>query len=219
MRKSLVILFRIISWIIFPPVFIYSVFMSNKIKEVNKVLCSISVLFSPFTIFFIISLWGYFYFDPSHTIEKMEKNIGIEIPNDFKLLKNNRSYVGATDNYDDVIELLFTEESIQVIAKNIEKTKYFNFNGIKSLNQENLNTTIYLELKAYLLQSQLTGFWIKKDSNTYVFHEPNLKSLKEFWSTESSWGENAPILFNERWTITAKVFKNEKKIEYNYSTF
>lgn len=118
-----------------------------------------------------------------------------------------------------MIELLFTEESIQVIAKNIEKTKYFNFNGMKSLNQENLDTTIYLELKAYLLQSQLTGFWIKKDSNMYVFHEPNLKSLKEFWSTESSRGKNAEILFNERWTITAKVLKNEKKIEYGYSTF
>jgi len=356
MRKILVILIQIISWIIFPPVFIYSVFMSNKINKVNKTLCSISVLFSPFTIIFLSLLWGHLYFPP-HTIEKMEKNIGIEISNDFEILKNNRSFVGATDYYDHTIELLFKEESIQVVVKNIEKTKYFNFqssnNSLKTLNQENLGTdfyiiatdiasneneasekvnklkaagyasdylwipdykslsgaeyfsvfigpfrsesecaiavqeyrknnpsaygllvsnesskrvsitgpnkikitegsnikkfniqakekiitfneatdfmqkrsknidqtTKYLELKTYLKQNHLTGFWIKKDFNTYVFHEPNLKSLKELWSTDNSWGKNAPILFNERWTITAKVLKNERKIKYTYSTF
>ena len=203
MRKLLIILIRIISWIIFPPVFIYSVFMSNKIKKVTKTLYSISVLFSPFTIFLLFILSD-FYFNPPNTIGKMEENIGIEISNDFEILKKNRSYVGTTDNYDDIIELLFTEESIQVVAKNIEKTKYFNFrridNSLKILNQENLDSTIYLELHAYLKQSHLTGFWIKKDSNTYVFHEP-------------------PILFNERCTITAKVLMNEKKLKFVYATY
>jgi energy-coupling factor transporter transmembrane protein EcfT len=61
MRKSLIILFQIISWIIFPPVFIYSVFMSNKIKKANKILCSISVLFSPFTIIFLFLLFLVFW--------------------------------------------------------------------------------------------------------------------------------------------------------------
>ena len=103
------------------------------------------------------------------------------------------------------------------------KEKIITFNEATDFMQKrskNIDqTTKYLELKTYLKQNHLTGFWIKKDFNTYVFHEPNLKSFKELWSTDNSWGKNAPILFNERWTITAKVLKNERKIEYIYSTF
>jgi len=137
-------------------------------------------------------------------INKIEANLGISIPA-WTRVSGTTDYLGQ--DYIKELNLKFTEKGLKELLKQIEQTKYFNSNQnfYDRGEWKKSDTAFYDSVKAYLRDKHLTGYWIKSDTSTYIFHEPYFGDIP-----------NSAILFDEGYEIEAIILVKEKKMEYRF---
>lgn len=210
LKKTLKVLLLIISWILFPPFFIFFVLRNNKIGKKKKIFACLSVIISPFTLGIItFSFILLFTYQPkSFSISDMEKSLNVEIDGDYDVLDNEIIRNGRQD-YTANVSLKFTDESLKDLVNQIEKSSYFNLNHNFYGNDEGMweksDTVFYWKVRNYLKENKMTGYWVKQDKFTYVFSEPLLSDIP-----------NSSILFLEAYMINAQLSLKDKILKYEY---
>lgn len=209
MKNILNILFYLITWIIFPPLFIFLLVRNKQLKKKIKIYGYFSIIISPFTILLaiMISIYAMIYQPSKFSLEKLEDSIGISLPSGYSTEKNSIEYLGQ--DYEAEVKLIFTDKGLNKVINNIEQTKYFNlqnsFYGSNKIEWVKSDTALYQSVRDYLETEHLTGYWIKTDSVTYEFYEPRLSDIP-----------NSAILFHEGYFILATINTSEKKLVYKY---
>lgn len=208
LKKILRNLLLTISWIIFPPIFIYLVISNKTFEKKKKRVACFSVIISPFTIIILLIMigWGNAY--ENFSIEKMEKSLNIEIEGDYTVEKNKIMWNGSQD-YNAIILIKLTEESYANLVGQIEKSPFYNLNqdfyGNDELKWKNSDTVMYWKVRNYLEGKKMTGYWIQEDSLSYDFYEPTLSDIP-----------NSAILFHEAYIVEAHLSKKDKILKFDY---
>lgn len=139
-------------------------------------------------------------------IKKIEANLGITIPA-WTSVSGNTNFLGQ--DYIKQRTLKFTNKGLSKLIKQIEQTKYYDlhhdFYGNNETEWKKSDTAFYDTVSEYLSKEHLTGYWIKTDSSTLVFHEPDFGDIP-----------NSAILFDEAYNIEAELFIKDKKMVYRY---
>jgi hypothetical protein len=205
MKKILRFLLLVVAWIIFPPVYLFLIFKDKTLKKWYKIVAYISVVISPFTLWLIIIIASH---QPSKfSMDTMEETLNIEISDNYDVKTNTINYEGQ--DYDAIIILKLSDESINNLKGQIEKSPFFNlkhdFSRNNEIESEKSDTLLYWKVRNYLEKEHLTGYWIKKDEVTYEFYSPNLSDIP-----------NSAILFHEGFDINASVSIKDKTLNYEY---
>ncbi len=195
----------VVAWIIFPPVYLFLIFKDKTLKKWYKIVAYISVVISPFTLWLIIIIASH---QPSKfSMDTMEETLNIEISDNYDVKTNTINYEGQ--DYDAIIILKLSDESINNLKGQIEKSPFFNlkhdFSRNNEIESEKSDTLLYWKVRNYLEKEHLTGYWIKKDEVTYEFYSPNLSDIP-----------NSAILFHEGFDINASVSIKDKTLNYEY---
>ena len=102
--------------------------------------------------------------------------------------------------------MIFSDESLMKIEKEIEESPYFNFQSYLYEDWDESDTTsFYWTVYNYLKANRLTGYWIKKDKVTYEFIEPNL-----------GWELGNSHIFDEAYDVDATLSLKENKLTFIY---
>jgi hypothetical protein len=140
-------------------------------------------------------------------MDTMEETLNIEISDNYDVKTNTINYEGQ--DYDAIIILKLSDESINNLKGQIEKSPFFNlkhdFSRNNEIESEKSDTLLYWKVRNYLEKEHLTGYWIKKDEVTYEFYSPNLSDIP-----------NSAILFHEGFDINASVSIKDKTLNYEY---
>lgn len=141
------------------------------------------------------------------TFNETGKKLGIQIPADSKIEKENTIALGQ--DYQKELTFSFSEKGSLEIIKEIEKSTYFNlqytFYGSNESVEAKNDTVIYWKVRDYLEKNHLTGYWMKKNDSTYQFYEPALSDIP-----------NSAILFHEAFVIEATLSLKDKLLIYKY---
>jgi hypothetical protein len=204
------ILSYLLSWFIFPPIYIWLLVKNKGIKKWQKIFGYLLVIISPFTLIlvFLIGFSIIFYKPPRFSVFHVEDTIGIDLPFWSKINKNK-----ITHNRQDFVaevELEFNKKQLKKIIHQIEESPYYNHqfdNYYEDENEKPVGDSLaYWTLRNHLENTGLTGYWIKEDSVTFFFKEPNLSDIP-----------NAAILFNEGYSVTARLNTQRRILKYKYS--
>lgn len=210
MKKWLNILLLVISWIVFPFYFIYSIYRNKGVRSSMKYLAYFSVIFSPFTLGLVVVLvvFTVTYQPKSFSIDKMEESLNIELDGDYSIKKNSIIQNGRQD-YNATVVINLSNESLENLISQIEKSTFYNLNqdfyGNDELKWKNSDTVTYWKVRNYLEEKKLTGYWIKQDDLSYDFYEPTLSDIP-----------NSAILFHEGYTVSAHLSKKDKILQFEY---
>ncbi len=155
-------------------------------------------------VFVIISFIGC----NKNSFNEIGKNLGVQIPTDSKIVKDNT--INSGQDYEKELTLSFSEKGLTEIIKEIENSPYFNlqntFYGSNEIEWAISDTALYWKVRDYLEKKHLTGYWIKKDEYTYQFYEPDLSDIP-----------NSGILFHEGFIIEATLSLKDKLLIYKYT--
>lgn len=139
-------------------------------------------------------------------ISDVESHLGVAVPA-WTRVSGNLNLLGQ--DYENVVNLKFTQKGLNEFVHSIEQTRYFNlqhnFYGSDQVAWKNSDTTFYFSVRNGLKDLHLTGYWIKTDSSTYVFHEPDLSDIP-----------NSSILFDEAYQIEAELNIQERMLMYRF---
>lgn len=164
----------ILTWLFFPPAFIYLVLRSKQRSSKHKIGLCLSSIFSPFTI--ALALGGvlakayYDFTNPPRELstERIEHVINIELPESHTVERNHIQYIGF--DYTAEVNIRFEKESFKEIERQILRSKYFNFDsGDCRTNDDDLTCQA---LSTHLKNERLTGHWVREAPNEYAFIEP-----------------------------------------------
>jgi hypothetical protein len=137
----------------------------------------------------------------------MAETLNIYITDDYDVEKNTINYNGQ--DYNAIIILKLSDKSLKNITNQIEKTSFFNlqhdFYGNNEIEWQKSDTLLYWKVRNYLEKEHLTGYWIKKDDETYDFYSPVLSDIP-----------NSAILFHEGFVINASLSLKDKTLNYEY---
>ncbi len=205
MKKILRFLLLVVAWIIFPPFYLFLIFKDKTLKKRSKIVAYISVVISPFTLWLIVIIASH---QPSKfSMDTMEETLNIEISENYDVKTNRINYKGQ--DYNAIIILKLSDEAINNLKGQIEKSPFFNlkhdFSGNNEIESEKSDTLLYWKVRNYLEKEHLTGYWIKKDELTYEFYSPVLSDIP-----------NSAILFHEGFDINASVSLKDKTLNYEY---
>lgn len=209
MKTFLKKIILILSWILFPPYYLFLTYKNKTIRNNSKRWRYISTIISPFTIclIMVITFLTLSHLPRTFSVKKMQKTLNIEIEGEFIIEKNEINYSGQ--DYDAIITLKLSEESLKKISEKIEKSPFFNLKQDFYRNNENewlkSDTVLYWKVRNYLKKEHLTGYWKKKDEFTYEFYSPNLSDIP-----------NSALLFNEGFDIEANLSTKDKLLTYKY---
>lgn len=198
------------SWIIIPPVFIFLIARNRVLTKKKKNLAYISVLLSPVTLIVLLVAFILIYdsLPKRFSIKNVEKDLNISLVKPYEVELNNTDQIDWQDFTATVI-ISFEEESFNKVEQQILESKYFNlyqdFYGNNTIKWAESDTDLYWEVRNYLEANKLTGYWVREDSLTYVFFEPNLSDIP-----------NSAILFNKGYMIRASLSKENLKLYYQY---
>ncbi len=204
-------LLLVISWILFPPIFLYILFQNKTLDTRRKRIGYFSIIISPFTIIILFTLivWAGQY--NNFSIDEMEKLLNIEIKGDYSVKKNEIISNGNQD-YKATVLIRLTDESFSNLISQIEKSKFFNLNqefyGNDELKWIKSDTAVYWKVRNYLEVVKLTGYWIKSDSLTFEFYEPTLSDIP-----------NSAILFHKAYIVEANISKKDKTLKFVYTKY
>ncbi|MDE5418463.1 hypothetical protein L3049_10625 [Labilibaculum sp. DW002] len=207
--RILRIILLLIVWIIFPPIYIYLIAKNNKIQRKLKIVAYCSLILSPFTLCFVaaIVLSAILYQPGSFSVNKIEDAIGIDLPLFYETNQNNINYNGS--DYNAKVILVFSETGTKDIVDQIKASNHFNlqhkFHGSNEMEWLKSDTIFYYQIINDLQESNITGYWIKTDSVTYKFYEPDLSDIP-----------NSSILFHEGYNVSASFLIKDRKLEFNY---
>jgi hypothetical protein len=210
MKKTLRILLLLLTWIVFPPVYVYLIFKNENLEKRSKIGAYISVIISPFTLCLIgLTAFLIIFHQPSKfSVDTMEETLNIKISNDYDVEKNTIVYSGQDYNANIILKL--SEKSIKDITSQIEKSPFFNlqhdFYGNNEIEWQKSDTLLYWKVRNYLEKKHLTGYWVKKDDVTYEFYSPALSDIP-----------NSAILFHEGFIINASISLKDKILNYKYN--
>ncbi len=210
-NKVLKNLLSVISWIIFPPIFLYILFQKKTLSWQKKMIAYFSIIISPFTIVVLLTMIGLGFQNNDFSIEEMEKSLNIEIEGDYSVEKNKIIWNGRQD-YKATIIIKLTDESLSNLVGQIEKSKYFNlkqeFYGNDELKWKNSDTIMYWNVRNYLEEEKLTGYWVRQDSLTLEFYEPTFSDIP-----------NSAILFHEAYIVEANLSKKDRILKFEYTKY
>jgi hypothetical protein len=209
LKKVLNFLKYIFFWLIFPIHYIWLVSQNKGLKKWQKMSGYLLVLFSPFTLIglFLIGFAILFYKPDRFSVHQVENTLGIDIP--FWSQLTNNKITHYRQDYVAEVELQFTENQLENILDQIEKSPYYNYQFQDYAEDENGKSVgdslAYWTLRNHLEKTGSTGYWIKEDSVTFFFKEPNLSDIP-----------NAAILFNEGYSVTARLNTQQRILKYKY---
>lgn len=142
-------------------------------------------------------------------INNIESNLGIKIPL-WTSLKGDKELNGQ--DYSRNYILKFSDKGISDLVSQIEKSIFYDlhheFYGHDQVAWKMSDTVLYFKVRDSLKVKHLTGYWIKSDSSTLVFQEPDFSDVP-----------NSAILFDEAYEVEAELFVEEKKMVYRYIKF
>ena len=142
-------------------------------------------------------------------ISEVEANLGISIPARTRV-SGSTNFLGQ--DYEKELTLKFTEKGLNALINQIEQTEYFNlhhtFHGMDEVAWKKSDTAFYWTVREYLGEKHLTGYWMKNDSSTIVFHEPDFSDIP-----------NSALLFDEAFQVEAELFVKERKLVYRFIKF
>lgn len=201
LRSSLLIL----TWLIFPPVYVYLIFNDKTLEKRIKIRAYISVIISPFTLYMIGII---LFHQPSEfSLNTMEETLNIDIADDYDIEKNTINYNGQ--DFNAIIKLKLSDVAIEKITNQIESAPFFNlkqdFFGNDEVEWQKSDTLLYWKVRNYFEKEHLTGYWVKRDDFNYDFYSPNLSDIP-----------NSAILFNEGFDIKASLSLKDKTLNYEY---
>lgn len=142
-------------------------------------------------------------------ISNVETTLGITIPG-WTRISGNTEYF--SQDYESEWNLKFSKKGMLRLINEIEQSGFYNLNHDFYRSSDTVwdksDSTLYTDLTAYLKEKHLTGYWIKTDSSTYIFHEPNFGDIP-----------NSAILFDEAYSIEAELDVTKQKMTYRYIKF
>lgn len=142
-------------------------------------------------------------------INEIESKLGISIPA-WTCVSGSINFLGQ--DYEKELNLKFTDKGLLELIKQIEQTMYFNLNhtfyGNNSVEWKKSDTVFYRTVRKYLGEKHLTGYWMRTDSSTIIFHEPDFSDLP-----------NSAILFDEAYQVEAELFVKDRKLVYKFIKF
>lgn len=206
-------LLLVLSWIIFPPAFIFMIARNKGLTKKIKRWAYFSAVLSPISliVLFIAFILIYDSLPLTHKfpIGEVEKTLNIKLEKPYKIERNN-TYAIDWQDFTATVIVSFNESSFKAVEQQIIDSKYYNlyqnFYGNNTLKWAESDTTLFWEVWDYLYESELTGYWVKKDSLTYKFFEPNLSDIP-----------NSAILFHEGYIIEATLSKENLKLFYRFN--
>lgn len=208
LKKTLLILWMIITWVVFPPIFAYLILTNYKINRYLGTFALLSILVSPFTLLLFIIILDFT--GPSQSgssTHTLEQTLNIEIENDYDVEQNNVNHHGH--DYTTTVVLKLYDECLKSTVQQIEKSKFFNLKDTycvsENIKESERDTVLYWKVRNYLEKEHLTGYWIKQNDSMYKFYTPNLSDIP-----------NAAILFHEGYDVEANLNVKNKVLEYKY---
>lgn len=209
MRKTFSTLLHILAWLVFSPLFILLIARNGDLSRKTKKNWYLAALLSPFALFvFLFYLAVIFSHRPSRfSMYKLQKSVGVTIPWLYSVEKNTIEY--SRQDYIATVELRFSGRGMKKLMKQIEKSGFYNFRHNLSAKEAKLrlasDTAFFNDIVRYLEKERLTGIWVKTDSVTCRFIEPELGDIP-----------NSAILFHQGYVIEAVIRVNEKRLCYKY---
>ncbi|MHA8103815.1 hypothetical protein [Aquirufa nivalisilvae] len=209
-KKFFKILLLLISWAIFPPLFLLSFFLNKNLEKSKRRWAYFSVIFSPFTLILtaLIVYLSLAYLPQSFSIDTMEESLNIKLIGDYHVEKNDLIRNGRQD-YHAKILIKLTDESFVNLVNQIEKSPFYNlkqdFYGNDEENWKKSDTLTYWKVRKYLEKRKLTGYRVKQDNSTLNFYEPLLSDIP-----------NSSLLFDEAYKIEAWLSMKDKLLTFVY---
>lgn len=204
MKKTLRTLLLILTWILFPPVYIFLIFKNKTLKKRTKIVAYISVIASPFTLCLalLITILILLHQPSKFSVDTVEETLNIKITDDFftdgyDVEKNTITYFDQ--DFTATVVLKLSKESFKDVKSQIERSPFFNTEWQQS------DTVLYRKVRDYLEKEHLTGYWIKKDNLSYEFYAPTLSDIP-----------NSAILFHEGFDVIANLSLLDRTLNYKY---
>jgi hypothetical protein len=206
------ILLLVLCWIIFPPAYIFMIARNKGLTKKRKRWAYGAALLSPISLIILfiafIFIHDSFFISNKFSRKEMEKVLNITLVKPYNVDYN---YIDRIDwqDFTATVIVSFEESSFKAVEQQIIESKYYNlyqdFHGNNTFKWAESDTTLFWEVWDYLYENELTGYWVKEDSLTYKFFEPNLSDAP-----------NSMVLFRQGYIIQGTLSREKLELFFRY---
>jgi len=201
----------VLSWIIFPPAYIFMIARNKGLTKKKKRWAYGAALLSPISLIVlliaIVVIHDNFFISNKFSRKHMERSLNITLVKPYNVDYN---YIDQIDwqDFTATVIVSFEESSFKAVEQQIIDSKYYNlyqdFYGNHLEKWRQTDTILFREVCDYLRQNELTGYWVKEDSLTYKFLEPDLLDVPN------------SVLFGQGYVVQATLSREEMKLYFRY---